>query len=142
MCKKIENSANAFIDHLKKSPVLNKTVGLVDGVIEEVNKNFKHEPISLDQLVARLSDDTDKEILQIQQQEALNFVGGELIVSSKASQDHYFSIDLKLYFKNSFGKIILKEKHKELELFILENSSKNDLLQKTVIKYEVDEPKV
>ncbi|PVZ86914.1 hypothetical protein C9426_14225 [Serratia sp. S1B] len=141
MCKKVEYVANALIDHLKRSPTLNKTVELVDGVIDEINKNFQHKPISLDDLINRLSNSADEEILLIQYQESLNFIGGELIISEKSSQLGFFSMDLKLYFQNHLDKIILKEKHKELNLFILTNESQQELKQKGIIKYEVNKPK-
>lgn len=140
MCKNVEHAANVLIDHLKKSPTLNKTVELVDGAIDEINKNFQHKPLSLESLVSRLSSGTDDEILQIQQQESLTFVGGELTVSANSTQMECFSMDLKLYFQNHLEKIILKEKHKELSLFILTNESQKELKEKGVIKYEVNEP--
>lgn len=141
MCKKVEHAANVLIDHLKKSPTLNKTVELVDGAIDEINKNFQHKPVNLDDLIKRLSDGTDEEILQIQHRDSLNFVGGELVVSATASQLDCFSMDLKLYFQNHLEKIILKEKHKELNLFILTNESQQELKRKGIIKYGVNEPK-
>ena len=142
MSKNTEIAMNAVIDHLKKSPVLNKTIELLDSTIDEINKKFKHDPISLDELTSRLSDDTDKEILQIQQQENLCFIGGELLVSKTAQLAGCFSLDLKLYFQNQMEKIILKEKHKELQISILNEASQNDLLQQSIIKYEINEPNI
>ncbi len=142
MSIKIEDAANAIIDHLKRSPVLNKTVDFVEQAINKLNQNFQHQPIGLDELISGLSDETDKTILQIQQQESLRFIGGELHVSKESKQISYFSIDLKLYFQNQMEKIILKETHKELQISILNDESKNDLFQKGIIKYEVNEPNI
>lgn len=142
MSNKIEDSANALIDHLKKSPILNKTVELVDKAIDGINKNLHLEPIGLDELTSYLSNDTDKEILEIQQQENLRFIGGELLVSAKSQQNDFFSLDLNLYFQSQLDKIILKEKHKELRISILNELSKNDLIQQGIIKYEINEPNI
>lgn len=128
-----------FINHVKKSPILNALKDKVDQVAIQTAK-FKHEPISLDNLVLGLSNDTDKEILNIIKHENINFIGGELVVLSKSRNIDCFSLDLKLYFQNNQNEIILKEKHKELEFSILDETSQKELIEKKSITYEVNEP--
>ena len=38
--------------------------------------------------------------------------------------------------------IILKEKHKELDVLILNEVSKNELFQQGIIKFEINEPDI
>ena len=102
--------------------------------------NLKHDPISLDRLVQGLSNDTDKEILNIIRSENLNFIGGELIVLGTSKKIDCFSLDLKLFFQNNKDEVILKEKHKELEFSILDETSQKELIEKKSITYEVNEP--
>lgn len=135
-----ERLANKSIEHLKKSPVLQKTATLADGAMDELNKQFHIEAISLDKLAAGLSADTDKLILDTQRNEGLSFVGGELIASSQATQAAHFSLRLQLYFQNSQNKVILKAQNKELALSILDEISQQDLQQKQSISYEVNAP--
>lgn len=135
-----ERLANKSIEHLKKSPVLQKTATLADGAMDELNKQFHIEAISLDKLAAGLSADTDKLILDTQRNESLSFVGGELIASSQATQAAHFSLRLQLYFQNSQNKVILKAQNKELALSILDEISQQDLQQKQSISYEVNAP--
>ena len=72
-----ENNVINLINHLKKSPVLNALKDKVEQFAVQTS-SLRHEPISLDDLVSKLSDDTDKEILKIIKHENLNFIGGEL----------------------------------------------------------------
>lgn len=140
MSDKFWNMVNMGIDHLKKSPVLQKSAHLADGVMDEMNKTFQHEPISLDNLVKKLSLDTDTLILGIQHKEKLDFVGGELTALSSAQQAEHFSLALKLYFQNPQGKVILKENSKELAMNILDAASQQELKAKQSISYEVNAP--
>ena len=128
-----------FINHIKKSPILNALKDKVDQVAIQT-ASFKHEPISLDNLVVGLSNDTDKEILKIIKHENLNFIGGELIVLGTSKKIDCFSLDLKLFFQNNKDEVILKEKHKELEFSILDETSQKELIEKKSITYEVNEP--
>ena len=91
-------------------------------------------------MVSKLSDDTDKEILKIIKHENLNFIGGELIVLSQTTKSNIFCLNLKLYFQNNNDEIILKEKNKELDFDILDENSKNELIEKKSITYEVTAP--
>lgn len=135
-----EKLANISINHLKQSPVLQKTATLADVAMDEINKQLHIEPISLDKLAAGLSADTDKIILETQQNEGLKFIGGELIASAQATQAAHFVLLLQLYFQNSQNKMILKEQHKELALSILDEACQNELKQKQKISYEVNTP--
>ena len=72
--------------------------------------------------------------------ENLNFIGGELIVFIQPTKSNIFCLDLKLYFQNNNDEIILKEKHKELDFYILDENSKNELMEKKTITYEVNAP--
>ena len=96
-----ENLANMSINHLKQSPVLQKTASLADAAMEEINKKLHIDVISLNKLAAGLSADTDKLILETQQNESLLFVGGELTASIQATQTENFTLCLQLYFQNS-----------------------------------------
>ena len=131
---KKESILNDLINHVKKSPILNSLKEKVDQVAIQT-ANLKHDPISLDRLVQGLSNDTDKEILNIIRSENLNFIGGELIVFIQPIKSNIFCLDLKLYFQNNNDEIILKEKHKELDFYILDENSKNELMEKKTIKY-------
>jgi|GEM_PF-5112469 len=135
-----EKLANMSIDHLKKSPVLQETVKLADAAMDEINKQVYIEPVSLDKLAAGLSVDTDKLILETQQNERLKFIGGELIALAQATQTTHFSLNLQLYFQNLQNKMILKEQKKELAFTILDASSQSELKQKQKISYEVNTP--
>jgi hypothetical protein len=139
MKEKTEKYLSDFINHIKKSPVLNALKDTVEQVALKTS-NLKHEPLSLDSLVSGLSNETDKEILKIIKTEDIQFIGGELIVLNKSELKDHFSLDLKLYFQNKSEEIILKEKHKELELSILDEISQQELFNKGTIKYEVNEP--
>lgn len=139
MSDKIEKTFIDLINHIKKSPILNAARETVEKVAVQT-ENFKHEPVSLETLVHGLSNDTDREILSIIKLEKMKFIGGELIVLNKSEKKDHFSLDLKLYFQNKSEEIILKEKHKELEISILNEESQQDLLEKGLIKYEVNEP--
>ena len=141
MSEKVEKAVSNIINHVKKSPVLNAAKELFEKAIDQT-ENLQHEPISLDELVSGLSDNTDIEILKIQQQENICFIGGELLVSGKAQQNGFFSLDLKLYFQDKMENIILKEKHKELDVLILNEVSKNELFQQGIIKFEINEPDI
>ena len=141
MREKIEGVINTAIDHFKKSPVLQKTVGLADGILDELNKSFHHEPTSLDALTTKLSADADRLILENQRQSGLSFVGGELVVSSQAKKHNHFSLTLKLYFQDTQQKVILKETYKELGLSVINESSQKELNMKQEITYEVNPPK-
>lgn len=134
-----ENNVINLINHLKKSPVLNALKDKVEQFAVQTS-SLRHEPISLDDLVSKLSDDTDKEILKIIKHEKLNFIGGELIVFIQPTKSNIFCLDLKLYFQNNNDEIILKEKHKELDFYILDENSKNELMEKKTITYEVNAP--
>ena len=134
-----ENNVINLINHLKKSPVLNALKDKVEQFAAQTS-SLRHEPISLDDLVSKLSDDTDKEILKIIKHENLNFIGGELIVFIQPTKSNIFCLDLKLYFQNNNDEIILKEKHKELDFYILDENSKNELMEKKTITYEVNAP--
>ena len=136
---KKESILNDLINHVKKSPILNSLKEKVDQVAIQT-ANLKHDPISLDRLVQGLSNDTDKEILNIIRSENLNFIGGELIVLIQPTKSNIFCLDLKLYFQNNNDEIILKEKHKELDFYILDENSKNELMEKKTITYEVNAP--
>ena len=136
---KKESILNDLINHVKKSPILNSLKEKVDQVAIQT-ANLKHDPISLDRLVQGLSNDTDKEILNIIRSENLNFIGGELIVFIQPTKSNIFCLDLKLYFQNNNDEIILKEKHKELDFYILDENSKNELMEKKTITYEVNAP--
>ena len=136
---KKESILNDLINHVKKSPILNSLKEKVDQVAIQT-ANLKHDPISLDRLVQGLSNDTDKEILNIIRSENLNFIGGELIVLSKTTKINIFCLNLKLYFQNNNDEIILKEKNKELDFDILDENSKNELIEKKSITYEVTAP--
>ena len=95
---KKESILNDLINHVKKSPILNSLKEKVDQVAIQT-ANLKHDPISLDRLVQGLSNDTDKEILNIIRSENLNFIGGELIVLSQTTKSNIFCLNLKLYNK-------------------------------------------
>ena len=136
---KKESILNDLINHVKKSPILNSLKEKVDQVAIQT-ANLKHDPISLDRLVQGLSNDTDKEILNIIRSENLNFIGGELIVLSQTTKSNIFCLNLKLYFQNNNDEIILKEKNKELDFDILDENSKNELIEKKSITYEVTAP--
>ena len=136
---KKESILNDLINHVKKSPILNSLKEKVDQVAIQT-ANLKHDPISLDRLVQGLSNDTDKEILKIIRSENLNFIGGELIVLGTSKKIDCFSLDLKLFFQNNKDEVILKEKHKELEFSILDETSQKELIEKKSITYEVNEP--
>ena len=140
MNEKFWNGVNIAISHLKKSPVLQKTVSMADGIMDEMNKTFQHEPISLDSLVASLSPDTDKLILDLQLKDSIQFIGGELIVSIPSSKSEKFALLLQLYFKEQSGKVLLKENGKELELELLDKQSQQDLIDKGRISFEVEQP--
>ena len=58
--------------------------------------------------------------------ENLNFIGGELIVLGTSKKIDCFSLDLKLFFQNNKDEVILKEKHKELEFSILDETSQKE----------------
>lgn len=139
MKEKTENSFSDLINHIKKSPVLNALKDTVEQ-IALTTSNLKHEPVSLDSLVRGLSNETDKEILKIIKFEDVLFIGGELIVLNQSQKKDHFSLDLKLYFQNKNKEIILKEKHKELEVSILDETSQQELFNKGTIKYEINEP--
>ena len=136
---KKESILNDLINHVKKSPILNSLKEKVDQVAIQT-ANLKHDPISLDRLVQGLSNDTDKEILNIIRSENLNFIGGELIVLGTSKKIDCFSLDLKLFFQINKDEVILKEKHKELEFSILDETSQKELIEKKSITYEVNEP--
>ena len=136
---KKESILNDLINHVKKSPILNSLKEKVDQVAIQT-ANLKHDPISLDRLVQGLSNDTDKEILNIIRSENLNFIGGEIIVLGKSKKIDCFSLDLMLFFQNNKDEVILKEKHKELEFSILDETSQKELIEKKSITYEVNEP--
>ena len=136
---KKESILNDLINHVKKSPILNSLKEKVDQVAIQT-ANLKHDPISLDRLVQGLSNDTDKEILNIIRSENLNFIGGELIVLGTSKKIDCFSLDLKLFFQNNKDEVILKEKHKELEFSILDETSQKELIENKSITYEVNEP--
>lgn len=135
-----ERLANKSINHLKKSPVLQKTATRANDAMDELNKQFHIEAISLDKLTARLSADTDKLILDTQRNEGLRFVGGELIASSQTTQAAHFGLHLQLYFQNAQHKVILKEQRKELALSILDEVSQQELQRKQSISYTVNAP--
>ena len=134
-----ENNVINLINHLKKSPVLNALKDKVEQIAVQT-ASLRHEPIGLDDLVSKLSNDTDKEILKIIKHENLNFIGGELIVLGTSKKIDCFSLDLKLFFQNNKDEVILKEKHKELEFSILDETSQKELIEKKSITYEVNEP--
>ena len=136
---KKESILNDLINHVKKSPILNSLKEKVDQVAIQT-ANLKHDQISLDRLVQGSSNDTDKEILNIIRSENLNFIGGELIVLGTSKKIDCFSLDLKLFFQNNKDEVILKEKHKELEFSILDETSQKELIEKKSITYEVNEP--
>ena len=134
-----ENNVINLINHLKKSPVLNALKDKVEQIAVQT-ASLRHEPIGLDDLVSKLSNDTDKEILKIIKHENLNFIGGEVIVLSQTTKSNIFCLNLKLYFQNNNDEIILKEKNKELDFDILDENSKNELIEKKSITYEVTAP--
>ena len=53
-----------------------------------------------------------------------------------------FKTPPKLYFQDKMENIILKEKHKELDVLILNEVSKNELFQQGIIKFEINEPDI
>ena len=59
-----ENNVINLINHLKKSPVLNALKDKVEQIAVQT-ASLRHEPIGLDDLVSKLSNDTDKEILSL-----------------------------------------------------------------------------
>ena len=140
MSNLFEKLANISINHLKKSPVLQKPATLADAAMDELNKQLHIDAISLDKLAAGLSTDTDNLILETQRNEGLRFVGGELIASSQATQAAHFALRLQLYFQNTQNKVILKEQNKELALSILDQASQQELQRKQSISYEVNAP--
>lgn len=135
-----EKLANTLISHLKKSPVLNGAVGFADSAINELNSSLRRDPIPLDELVSRLSENTDQTILNIQITESLVFVGGDLVASLNSMKQDMFCLDLKLYFQDVRSKVILKEIHKDLQSSILDEKSQQELVSKKSISYEVHAP--
>lgn len=134
----IESLLNGSIDHLKKSPVLKAAAATADAAMDRINALLHKDPVSLDALVADLSNDTDKLILDAERNEGLTYVGGQLVAIAPASDT--FELVLKLYFKASDDKVILKESRKELAASILLAESLHELNAQQKISFEVDLP--
>lgn len=137
MSRLLEKISNILINHLKKSPVLQT----LDVLMQEIEEKFERQPIDLNTLVSELSEGIDTKILDIQEKEKIGFIGGELAASYHNSKSKNILLELKLYFKDSQDKFILKEINKEIDKHILNEKSQQELFDSKVIEYEVDIPK-
>lgn len=135
-----EKILNAAIDHLKKSPVLQEVKVAADSLMDQLNKTFKHDPVSLDVLVSGLSDSTDQLIIDTERSDNLVFIGGELSACSAPQRPDTLSLKLKLYFNNPQDKILLKESEKQLDSSVLTSQALKDLNEKGIVTFEVDKP--
>lgn len=131
---------NAAIGHLKKSPVLQAAVSVVDAWMDRINDTFQCESIPLNKIVENFSDSVDGIICHYRDSESLVFLGGELSAFIKEGDQNSFFLLLQLYFNNSNGSYVLKESLKEMSRNILTNESLDELLQKSTIKFEVTPP--
>lgn len=135
----IEKILNPIIDHLKRSPVLQTAVASADNLMDQINNAFKHEPISLDMLVEKLSPSTDNLIIATESEEGIKFIGGELTAYLPPADLNRFALNLKLYYKNSSDEFVLKEREKMLDRGILTTDSLAELKEKEQ-SFEVNEP--
>ncbi len=135
-----EKIMNMVIDHLKKSPVLQSAKSAVETALDHINDNLRFEPLELSALAERLSPATDQLILETEQSERAQYVGGRLsAIYSKDSGDDFVLL-LKLYFKGGGERIFVKEVSKTLPAFLLATASLAELNAKGEISYEVDPP--
>jgi hypothetical protein len=134
-----EKLLNTAIDHLKKSPVLQEVRNAADSLLDHLNDTFKHDPISLADLVTKFSDSTDQLIIETEQNENLEFIGGELTARLQPQKEQKLSLILKLYFKNQKGSFVLKESEKQISQNVLTSESLEELnIQEQT--FEVDDP--
>lgn len=138
--KALEIGANKAIDHLKRSPVLNTTVRLVEQGLDEVDRHFQIEPIPLDDLVRRLSEDSDRFISNIVAKENMDFLGGHVVVRLDGENNEILMIMLKAYFSSSAQTIISKETSKTYDSTCVLKEDFERLLEVGEIAYEVNFP--
>lgn len=98
------------------------------------------QKITLDELANIMSDNTDQIIIDLMQKELLNFGGGFFEIFYDDENPKNFDINLKLYFSNKNGEILMKETRKVLAIGSLCDTDFTDLKSQKTIKYEVNPP--
>ncbi len=138
--KALELGANKAIDHLKRSPVLSTSVSLVENGLDKVDRHFKIEPIPLDDLVKKLSDDSDRFIADILAKENIDFLGGHVIARLTGENNETLMILLRAYFSSADQKVVSKETLTQYESTCILKEDFDRLLEVGEITYEVNFP--
>lgn len=111
----------------------------VDDFLTRIEKGHRLDPLSLDDLANKFSNDTDRIIIEFEDREGLKFLGGKLIVSMDQNID-FFNFKLNIYFTTEDKRVILKEVNKKMPIILLTEDSCIILKTTKPIEYEVTEP--
>lgn len=136
MKKFIENTSHKF--NINKDQILKK-VEVFDKFLDNINKDFHTDKLSIDSLLEQLSPEIDSEMKSTAKNKNFNSLGGELLVSS--SEDDSIQLNLKMYFSTIDNKIILKESTKYIRNDFLDDSAIEKIKTSVVpMKFEIAPP--
>ncbi len=135
----MKKPSSSLLD-LAKSPVLNAALAQLDAFLDTINKYHKIDPVSLESLISRFDEDTDRVIREISASEGITFVGGHVIANALTEDSEMFLIQLKLYFATPDGKYVLKDSLRRIPYLLLDDLSRDEIRRKEEIKFEVTDP--
>ncbi len=121
-----------------------ETLQTIDNAVEKgnqwldnVQEQYKREPITLEQYLENISPTIDEQIKNYCQKQPVQSLGGELIF--KEDTDDKIHIQCDCYYKNATGKIIKISSEKRLDKAIFTTESLEKILKTSPI-YPIEPP--
>lgn len=121
-------------------PIIKEAAVLIENFFDDVADFLQKEPLSIDKIAEKMSKSTDRIILNATQKENLSFLGGYLHAIATEGNNSKIRLELKLYFKNSDGKNVIKETSSQIDSARVEENSLKELLSLKKISFPVSAP--
>lgn len=121
-----------------RGTLLKKVAEIVDEVTRELDRLLKKgRQTNIERLEKKYSALLDEHILEREQAENLNFIGGTFKMTSAA---HVFILKIELYYKDEEGHWVEEKISHPMEIEVLDEASRKTLEEQKELTYEIDPP--
>lgn len=118
--------------------LLRKAVEIVDDITREIDRLLKKgSQTNIERLEKKYSALLDEHILEREQAESLNFIGGTFKMTWAA---RVFILKIELYYKDEEGQWVEEKGSKPMEIEVLDEASRKTLEEQKELVYEIDPP--